>query len=315
MSTAHEECPFAPSKTVKRNIHFFRADAGETDEKTPVQVDIALGLTALDGLSFGERYHSSTEAEVLCGWVDQVSGPSRVRLAKIRRDDLPLSENDGELTPLPIGETSGLYEPIHATFFPNNIVGVVYNFYGPRVGWLPVYLRSVAPDADCPPFTLHPLLKQDTADQLDKMKDVRVLNLEINASYASIVAQADKSLGDALEAAALASEAQVVHLILRPEPWKRNLLRRSLIEAVRSLARRGDLRENTRTFTVAGQAESDGSNMAIDVLKDRFVAQEIIVRLSARSRAVDDSDAYRAIQDAYEALRSDLESAPSVRTG
>jgi hypothetical protein len=300
---------------VKRNIHFFRADAGEGDDQSPVPVDVASSLTALNALPFGERYHSSNEAEVLCGWVDQVSGPSRVRLAKIRRDDLPLSESDGELTPLPIGETSGLYEPIHATFFPNNIVGVVYNFYGPRVGWLPVYLRAVAPNADCPQFTLRPLLKQDTADQLDKMKDVRVLDLEINASYASIVARADKSLGDALEATARASEAQVVHIILRPEPWKRNLLRRSLLDALKSLARRGDLRENTRTFTVAGQAESDGSNMAIDVLKDRFVASESIVRLDARSRAVDDGDAYRAVRDAYTVMRSDLENAPSVGLG
>lgn len=50
----------------------------------------------------------------------------------------------------------------------------------------------------------------------------------------------------------------------------------------------------------------------IDVLSDELVAYKDIPRVSERSRQVQDSTAFAAIEEAYEDLKSDLISAASV---
>jgi hypothetical protein len=104
-------------------------------------------------------------------------------------------------------------------------------------------------------------------------------------------------------------------LKLSPEPHGRNWLGQRVLTAARTLAGRGDMRENTKTFKVNGLDDQTARVEEVDVLRDQLVASKRIVRLNARSRAVEDSAAYTAIGQAYADLKSELEQAAAAQLG
>lgn len=302
--------------TSERSIYFYRADAGLQASGKPIAINLKPVLERINKLAYadGQRYLAQDDGNVLCSWVDSVDD-QRMRLATIRRSGLPLIEQAGGLNALDLTADQGLYEPIHLQIFDNNIVGVEFNFYGPRLSRLGSYLRRVVGDNHCPTFTLNPLLRQDVLVQLNRLSQIRVLELAIRPSYASTVRQADQDLGAAFQAASRVGAPQLVTLKLSPEPHARDWLGQRVLGAARSLASRGDMRENTKTFKVNGFDNQTAKVEAVDVLRDHLVASKRIVRLNVRSRAVDDNAAYAAITQAYSDLKEELNQAASAQLG
>jgi hypothetical protein len=300
----------------ERSIYFYRADAGLQPSGKPVEINVKPILDRIGQLAYadGERYVAQDDGNVLCCWVDSVD-TSQMRLATVRRTGLPLIEEAGGLNGLNLTTNQGLYEPIHLQVFANNIIGVEFNFYGPRPSRLGSYLRRVVGDSLCPTFSMNALLRQDVLTQLNRLHEIRVLDLAIRPSYAATVRQADRDLGAAFQAAARVGTPQLVALRLSPEPYGRNWLGQRVVGAVRNLATRGDMRENTRTFKVNGLDDQTGRVEEVDVLRDQLVSSKRIVRLNDRTRAVDDQAAYAAIREAYSELKADLEQAASAQLG
>lgn len=301
----------------QRNIYFFRADAGADSAGRPLPLILDADLERLNALGFvstNGRYQDRPDGDVLCGWVDRATAPQRMRLATVRRSALPSVERAGQLSPLALQRGGGLYEPIHIVFFPNNIVGVEFNFYGPRPTRIPLYLEATLGSLTTP-FVLEALLRQDAADELDRMKSLRILDLKMRASFATQLQEMDESLGESLRLAAETGGATYVGLYLQPEPYsRREHLKQSVLDIARRLARRPDIRENIRTFKVRGTVEVDGVDRIteIDLLSDQLVATKRVVRTSARDRTISQDAAYTAISEAYAELRLQLERAASV---
>ncbi len=298
----------------ERNIYFYRANAGLQPSGQPVAVNLSSALRKLNTLACvdGGRYRPHEDDSVVCSWVDSIP-EQRMRLATIRRSGLPLIEEAGDLTGLSLASNQGLYEPIHIQMFPNNILGVEFNFYGPRPSRLGSYLRQVTGPRTCPAFTLDPLLRQDVLTQVNRLQEVRVLELAIVPSYAEVVAEADRNLGAAFRAAARVGSPRLIALKLSPEPHGRSWLGSRVRGAVRALAGRPDVRENANTFKVTGLDEQTERVEAVDVLRDQLVASKRIVRLNPRSRALDDDAAYSAIEEAYSELKGELERAAATQ--
>lgn len=300
--------------TAERRIHFFRAVLPYSNGGPPPTLDIAPVLRHVDTLpcAIDQRYWLQTDGNVLCAWIDECKPTAHMRLAMIRRTGLPLLEEAGSLSPLLIADTAGLYEPIHVCFFPNNLVGVEYNAYGPRSSRISAYLYRIAPTV-CPSFELEPLIRRDVMEQLRRLQRLRVMDLKIRASYAQLVAEADADLGAAFDAARRFSETDIVHLEFRPEPYqRRRWLGGRALPAVLDLAQRADLRENALAFMVEGLDRESQSVETIDILKGHLVSTKRIVRLDARSRALDPEATYTAIEEAYQDMLPDLETAASA---
>jgi hypothetical protein len=289
--------------TIDRSIHFYRADTGSDDTGRPLPLDVDETLAAVEALPFvpleqGGRYLAQPEGEDLCAWVDATARPQRLRLARLRRNALPQSEMGGRLSAVRLAAGAALYEAVHMLFLPSNIIGVEYNFYGPRPTRLPGYLESVV-GALPTPFSMEQILRHDAAEQLDRQRGLRLLDLRIRPSYAATVAEADSSLGAALSAAAGVGRADVVGVVLQADPRDRSArLAQGLLEGARRLARRSDLRDNATGFKVRGVA-SDGRVEPIDVLSDALVSVQQVTRLAANTRAVDPESAYAAVRQAY----------------
>ncbi|MBB5775046.1 hypothetical protein [Nonomuraea jabiensis] len=197
--------PKAP--TVKRSIYFYRIDAGADETGIPrnIAAELDAGLKAIDDLPFesdSRRYMSQADGSSLCAWVDDAVGEiAKVRLGTIRKNALPQSELGGILRNLALTDEEGLCETSHMCLFPNGIVGVEHNFYGPRAKRLAAYM-IYALSGSCPPFALEALLNHDVAQQLEGLKSVRKLTLRVRKSYTQSISDANESLGRALDAAA-----------------------------------------------------------------------------------------------------------------
>jgi hypothetical protein len=301
--------------TAKRSIHFFRIDAGADDGGVPIVIDLRPALQKVDGLAFrdaaaGGRYVTSGDADQ-CAWVDEIGEICKIRFANVRRNALPQAEADGELTDLLLADNAGICEVSHLSIFPDGIVGIEFNFYGPRPSRLAPYLRRSVGD-DCPEFKLEALLRQDVAAQLQRKKAVRKLDLNVRRPYIEIIEQADASLGAALRAAETASHADCVGIYLEPEPYQRRNLDDGILRLLRRLAPRADLRENARTLKATVIDQQTDRAEEVDLLRDELIAQKKILLQHGRTRVLLDSDAYAKIEEAYGESRSDLAAAASV---
>lgn len=122
---------------VERRIHFCRSYCGKNEAGKPVPYKQATAVAQIKSLPFtdskvGGRYFEDAE-NVYCCWVES---PSKLKFAVIRRDAFPQLEEKGIVKALNVPATAGLVEQIHVRFFPKNVVGFDFNFYGPRLsGW------------------------------------------------------------------------------------------------------------------------------------------------------------------------------------
>jgi len=307
---------YAPA-TLERSIRFYRVDAGQNDAGEPLTFSARDSLATLHELvEQGDRYASPPDGRVFSCWVDALNAPQRVRMATIRRSELPEVEDGGLLSPLNIPATSGLAEHVHLVFFTNQILGADFNFFGPRPSRFAWY-HNEKTRGKHPPISVDPLLKADVAASLQRMRDVRVLRLKIRRAYVETIRAANSTLGRAFAAAAAAGDAEQVELVLAPRRYSRTeSLKSDLLTAVRRLARRSDLTDgDVLAFHVRGENRDSGSIEEVDVLSSQVITRRRIVRLNERTRVLDPDSAYSEIRAAFGELREDIESASAISLG
>lgn len=296
----------AKPKTIERRIYFYRLDGGSSDDGAPVKVDLESALGEINTLPFSDdskRYWAQRGGDAISLWT-QEGETDRFSLAAVRRANLPRSEINGNLADLQLSSNAGLHEPIHVRMFGDNILGVESNFYGPRISRLAPYLKH-ALGRNAPNFSPEALLRQDSADRLGHIEELRVVELYLRPSYISKVSQASKSLGDAFRAMDEVSRAAVIGLTLRPEPNQRAALGSKILKGLKKVASRSDVPDNVYRFKAKGVNDA-GRIDQIDLLEDHLVSKKTILTVGARSRAVLADSAYEAIGEAYEELRDEL---------
>jgi hypothetical protein len=300
----------------ERRVYFYRVYLGRDDNLRPIPFDAKQALTEVDQLSFFDedngRYIDVGEGDLACCWVDRLRSPQRVRVARSRRSHLPPVERAGELTELNIPDDAGLAEQTFLVFFADNIVGAVYSSFSPRVSLMRKYVQARCGD-EYKAIDFEPLLRQDVAEKLQSLAEVRVLDLKIHRAYAASLHDAAPSLARAVQQLGDLAHAQQISITLKPEPYSRGWLDSAVLQPIRRLARRRDLREGVDTFKVKGLNRVTGRLDEIDVLKDQLVVSRDVTFADSRSAALDTASAYRAIEDAYAELRPHLELAAGAR--
>ena len=247
---------------VERKVYFYRAHAGQDEDGRPRRLELRRALEHVNRLSFasGERYLEAPDGNATCCWID---APNKVRIANVRRSGLPHVEQAGRLQPLRIPAASGLVEETPVMLLPRNIVGVVFNFYGPRIPRLSTYLAIKAAGI-CPPVTFEALLRPDVLEQLKRLRDLRLFQLKVRASWATALAEADMDLSRTFEAAARAGGAEEIEVILRPMAYSRGTLAGKLLAATRRVVGLDRLHEEASRFVVRGLDRDTGKVEMLD---------------------------------------------------
>lgn len=300
--------------TASRTVMFFRGHSGFDENGAPRAFPARVALSEISQLPFtsdGRYLREDADIDV-CAWPDGVSSsPYQVRLASIRRGDLPRLEQDGQLRELPIPSDAGLAEEVHYVFFPHNIVGALFNFYGPRPTKIVEYIAK-----RCSPphnqLELDPLLRQDATQRIQRMEEIRLVDIEVRRTAEGVIKDEDDDLFQAIRAARKLSDADRIRLLLRPEPYSRSGLGSRILALVKKLAGMHQLPEIATRFVVKGYDNSIGSMVDIDVLRTQFVSREEVVLQDQRTRALDQGSAYAAVVRAHSQMFAELRAAASV---
>ncbi len=301
--------------TVERKILFYRANVGMQPSGRPIPYRHSSVLEHVRELPFtaNGRYLDIGDGQAVCCWPTSRRSSDRLRFGHIRRSGLPQVDRGGKLGALSIPANAGLAEQVHVRFFRHNIVGCDFNFYGPRLSRLAQYFSERA-DGIGPTVEFEPLLRQDVIEQLNRLEDVRLFAFKVRSSFIDRIAQAERSLGDALQAAATLSGAHEVELVLRARPRTDRSLLQRVLEGARRVARIPELRVEASRFLVRGLDPESEEVELIDVLRDHFISSKRIVLQGERSRALDTNSAFEAIAEAHRELRPQLEAAAAATT-
>lgn len=305
-------------RLITRKVFFYRVNAGvHFDTGEPLEVDFRQAIKHLSTMPFTSdgRYLDTEDGKQLCCWPDSSRAPYHIRLANIRRGQYPPVENAGAFSPLVLGAGRGLAEITHLILFPDGICGAEFNFYGPRASQLPFYF-ALKLHGCCPAFRLASIVRPDLEARLAAISDIRLLNLKVKASFASILEKADSDLG-----AGFAANIKAVNA--RPEDEfelmfvrkkNKNLTDRAvpntLIKAIRWLARRPDLKEQVSIFKVSGKG--DANSPLVDILHEQFTAEKQIQPSLDESGGVESSSMFNAIEEVYAEMKEMLSSAKEI---
>lgn len=302
--------------TLERKIYFYRADIGTDEGGRPLTFDPTPALDAIYSLPFTDdahgRYEFDTDGNALSVRRYHSSSNVTLQFGRVRRNGLPQLEQAGNISDLVLAADEGLLEATHIVFFSDNIVGAEYNHFGPRVSRLGSFLHEKS-DGAVPRAIFRPILRGDAAKQLDRLSDLRVLDLSVMPSYVDVVRQSHVSLADALAANGRVLESpKVLQVILKPEREASTGFLANMTGGLRELVSNGNVHGGADRLQVRGRCKDTNRVETIDLLKDQLISTKAIVRMNQRSRALVPSAAFQAIRDAYQDLQDELESSPSV---
>ena len=302
--------PFHDPDHLERRIYFYRStQIAAVARGSGPAFDVRPSLREITRVSATDSRYLETGERVTCCFLDSAGPRPRLRVANIRRSDLPQVETAGALAPLPIGDRSGLAEQVHVVCFDDSVLGAVFNFHGPRLGRLAEYLHR---KCGAPPIYIDGLLRPDVLAELDHLGALNMLPLRLNRDSIDEVRHIDQSLAAALDFTAEWGGSPDVEIVLRKQAYSRESLPDRVRAAVRRLAGSEEVRHAARAFRVSGPSRDTGDIDEVDVLKSDLVVTRAILRASPRLRALDDEAAYEAIEQAYEDLRPEIGAAAVV---
>jgi len=232
------------------------------------------------------------------------------RYAISRRSSLPELETGGVLEPLDIPKNSGLAEITHFIYFQeNDILGVEFNFFGPRANSLKSYLTEKSRNTDMPfeYIELNPILNQDLDTLLQDLGEINFFQMEIARNELSIIEELDRDLYSAFDSASRVSDAESVEVILRKKKYSREGFPLPFSKnGIKELLSIGDNRQKINKMKVNASSYFEESNKDFDLLEDKMITSKKVSTLGSRSRSVDSESMFSKIEEAYNELKDNF---------
>ncbi|WP_203289125.1 hypothetical protein ACK1LH_19680 [Metabacillus indicus] len=310
------------SNKIRRKIHFFHFEFLESNPGSNAFIQHSKPMDTIKEISqfqfLGERadsrfkYHSNGDVTFLIdAHID--SEVIKGKFAISRRSALPELETGGQLKPLDIPINSGLAEITHFIYFPKQkVIGVEFNFYGPRASSLKNYLLEKSNLCSMPfeYIELNPILNQDLDVTLQDVGEVNLFTMEISRNELGVVNELNQDLHSAFEAAAKVSEdAESVEVILRKKKYSRGGFRFPLSKnKLKEFLSIGDNRQAINRLKINAESRSEENNKTFDLLEDKMITSKKVTSIGGRSRSVDSNSMFDKIEEAFTELSPNFNS-------
>lgn len=307
--------------TMKRKIQFFKVDmyclnsennllerVRDQTERANTVFNYIGGLT-FDHVANSNRYYRFSNGNEMSMYVDQFYNNRIVgRIVTCRRNQLPDVEDAGVLSALPIPNQAGLAEITHFIYyFQTQIVGMEFNFYGPKAGNLKTYLEEKS-NGEISQFLITPVIRPDLDPILNNPDlEISMFEVEAHRNAGEVLKDLNKNLGVAFKVASSASEAETVEIILRKKAYSRSGFWGGFLN-IGALMDRFRLSDRDK-FNKLKMNVVDPKNRKvkpIDLLADKLTLTKDIEYINGRRKSIQSASMYREIDNAYNELRSQL---------
>lgn len=310
-----------PPGVVERKVFFHRIWSGRDIRGKPIPVDFRVALAEIQGLVADPEWYLEArgidDGNFLCLLPDvAINGYLTARFCVVRRAGLPQLEAAGQILDLNLRDDQGLLESSHMVFLPNNVIGVEYNHFGPRVSRLPEYLERKTPDLFPHRIQIAVLVRGDTAAILDELPGIHLLDLVIIPAQVDYVNRLHGGIGAALTAnAELVGDPEIVSLYAKPTRNRGQGFLRDIVGAVRAMANDEEFRADAKRLRISGRLPGHRRIEAFDLLKDDITGSAEMIKVNPRGRALDSRHAYAQIVQAYDDLYDEIQASIAVLDG
>ena len=306
------------ASSVERRIYFYNVKVAKDGKSINNLEYIFKYIRKLDYslLPEGKILPIDGSTDHICMLLDSTRYPIKGMLGLIRKDALPLifKETTGDTSGIEIDpENEGLYEPIHFIIWKignNNIIGVEYNFYGPRPQRISWYLQRVAQEY-VDKVIMQPIMRRDISSKLEKYDEIKILKMRFNPNKSEIFRELDESLPDAINAIGKATNSKDVYITLKPDFRKRKGVLKIAVSKFKKILGRGDITDIFSLLQIKAKNVETGEFEWLDLLNELIMSKKTVTRLSIY-RCVDSSDMFEKIMEAYYDHKEEIEEVTGV---
>lgn len=303
---------------VRRKIHFYRIDAGINEVTQQINTfESSLVIGRIESLSDTEKQLERTDGDLTFYRIFKGGRYPRVQLSTVRMTEIPegFDRRDSSSFVFDIAEEQGISENSHMVFFPDNILGLEYNYRGPGTGRLEEYLRKKAPVSESK-VTFTPLMDKDFEEKLQQLSDVRELRMRV--SHREVVEAKSHRIDpeeddpyEVMESMKNFGEAGEYELVWKSRTHSRQNIAQRFFAVARNYLQRYDTEDKSSMLVLRGHDE-EGHMQRINVLNERLVYNETTFKLRATDRGVIPDSAFQAIEKAYRDNKDEIEHAAAV---
>ena len=279
--------------SIARKVIFYRLWETDADDPLP---DGTLGPT------FCEEIRRLPQRERLVDW-DTAEGRRAVawpmdkfpfpvlRFSTVRTTAFPEVYNvsDGSASPLTLAEDDGLLESIYCVFFPDGVVGVDYNYLGPRVPQLARYARLVF-GPSFPSLRANVLIQPDILEQFERYEEITVAEIAFAPSQFMIDARTteERTFFGAAQTTTDIFDGFEVKMAVRGNSGAtgRGLGPRG-VAFVRQLLGRTEITDGgAKRFRIQGYTQDSRAQIELDLLSEKLMSTVTVARIG-KNRAVE----------------------------
>lgn len=303
---------------VKRRIHFYRADPGIDEDTRQIKAFEPVPIiNHIDSLGAVEKQLQRADGDLTFCRIFNGGRYPRLRLSTVRMAEIPegFDRRDSSSFTFEIAEEQGIAESSHMAFFPNNILGLEYNYRGPGVGRLEQYLREKAPTLESA-VSFNALMDRDFEEKLQRLSDLRELRIRVSHREVEGANSQGMNLEEddpfkALESMKDFGEAGEYELTWKSRTHSREKISKRFMSVARSYLRRYDTEDKSAMLVVRGHDE-EGHMQKINVLNERLMYEETTFKLRLADRGVISDSAFQAIEKAHRDNREEIEHAAAL---
>lgn len=305
--------------SIERKIWFFRAHP--TTPATSWRWDPVHIASQIEAVPFmgggatrrGQRLMRMDGDRTATALIDDTSGNPHIRFGHARKNALPeiLDESSGDTSGLNITNDQSLFEQSHIVLFQNGIIGVVFNWYGPRPHQFATFSDWILQDEDHH-FFMGRLVDPDVAQRLDDLVSIHDIDLNIDVPYATRLDQLAPGIGGALQAAYESQAGQSVRLRLHADARSDKSLPQRFMGGVRDLFGSGEADHFMKSFSVDGYDRNGELISGLNLLNQYLVVHQRVVLQDAQHRILDPNSAYDAIESTYVEYQDQIDAAADI---
>jgi hypothetical protein len=295
------------AKTVERKIHFYAIKFPKYDDKGGVGYVTPYVVFGRVGALFGKpNMYLLVGQDAVFARVDSVRRNEILgAVITSRRSNWPWLEQGGNISPLIIPTGSGLGEVTHFAIFEEKILGVEYNFYGPRANRLCDYVKHAArPLIDEVDLIL--LINKDAAKTLRRFGEIKEFDLRVRADAAAVWEDASPDLASTFRTFGKLTDADDYEIVFRKKGRNKWFSKLGFRKILPEFLSRADVRDKTDICRVRARDINTNKTASYDLLADRMILAKKVVKPDTRYNAVDQEGMYNAIREAYAELREHL---------